>query len=183
MSKYKVGDKFIINIKEVLESEKGTLYRANYNTLAFDDYGLDGLQKYDALQERLELREELKKAEYNKGLDDAWELLRKLLKMDVSDIYEVYGKHEYIGDIVDTFSPQEALAKLKAYEEAKIEVGDVVETTDLVDTFKSIVLDDDGLDCYIVMNENGSVKATRKTDCKKTGKHINLGSILEQIGE
>lgn len=180
MSKYNVGDKFIINIKEVLESERGTLYRANYNTLAFDDYGLDGLQKYDALQERLELREELKKAEYNKGLDDAWEWLRKLLKMDVSDIYEVYGKHEYIGDIVDTFSPQEALAKLKAYEDSKIEVGDIVliygeeaVVTRVVDEHANILFGDG-------VTNNMPVK---ELVGDKTGKHIEIKSILEQIGE
>ena len=47
MSKYKVGDKFVIEIKEVLENEteRGTLYRTAFSTLVFDDYGLDHLTK------------------------------------------------------------------------------------------------------------------------------------------
>lgn len=43
MSKYKAGDKFILEIREVIESERGTLYRSNFSTLVFDDYGLDNL--------------------------------------------------------------------------------------------------------------------------------------------
>lgn len=45
MSKYKVGDKFVCEIKEVIKCERGTLYRSNFSTLVFDDYGLDHLPK------------------------------------------------------------------------------------------------------------------------------------------
>lgn len=62
MSKYKVGDKFVFEIQEVLETEtgRGTLYRTSFNTLVFDDYGLDHLTKLsDKDIERLqELKEE-----------------------------------------------------------------------------------------------------------------------------
>ena len=45
MSKYKVGDKFVCEIKEVIKCERGTLYRSNFSTLVFDDNGLDNLIK------------------------------------------------------------------------------------------------------------------------------------------
>ena len=178
MSKYKVGDKFIINIKEVLESEKGTLYRANYNTLVFDDYGLDGLHKYDALQERLELIEELKKTEYNKGLNDAFEFFKKIWNSSIPMI-TIFGTDK-ISYLLDNLTTQEALAKLKAYEDSKIEVGDVVK-------------DEDGWE-YVVTNiykdrdscrYNGVTSCGKWTGCyepTKTGKHIDIKSILEQIG-
>lgn len=39
MSKYKVGDEFIVTIKEVMKSENGTLYRSNFITLdSFTDW-------------------------------------------------------------------------------------------------------------------------------------------------
>lgn len=185
MSKHKVGDKFIINIKEVLESEKGTLYRADYNTLTFDDYGPDGLQKHDALQERLELIDELKQAEYNKGLNDAWELARKIADIVLpSERAEIFGyvvNGITVVDILRDFTPQEALAKLKAYEDSKIEVGDVVK-------------DEEGWE-YVVTNiykdrdscrYNGVTSCGKWTGCyepTKTGKHIDIKSILKQIGE
>ena len=78
MSKYSVGDKFTVEIKEVIESEKGTLYRSNFSTLVFDDYGLNSLPKYDELAERLELIDELKQDEYNRGLSEGWELAKRI---------------------------------------------------------------------------------------------------------
>ena len=189
MSKYKVGDKFIINIKEVLESEKGTLYRANYNTLAFDDYGLDGLQKYDALQERLELIDELKQSEYNKGMNDgrneAWELAQKLEfdeidgGMSIDECGKIFECSVY--DVFKYYTPQEALAKLKAYEEQRnIEVGDIVliygeeaVVTRVVDEHANILFGDG-------VTNNMPVK---ELVGDKTGKHIEIKSFLKQIGE
>lgn len=182
MSKHKAGDKFIINIKEVLESEKGTLYRADYSTLTFDDYGLDGLQKHDALQERLELIDELKKAEYNKGLNDAWKLARKIADIVLpSERAEIFGyvvNEITVVDILRDFTPQEALAKLKAYEDNKIEVGDVVTYSGE----KCLVLDLKG-DKVVVLTGDCCVLEWHKCDVEKTDKHINLDGILEQIGE
>lgn len=63
MSKYKKGQKFIIEIKEVIESNKGTLYRTNFSTLVFDDYGLDSLEQ---IKPKFEVGEEVKiKCEYD----------------------------------------------------------------------------------------------------------------------
>ena len=62
MSKYKVGDKFVCEIKEVIECERGTLYRSNFSTLVFDDYGLDNLIKLpDDIITKLKEREDDKK--------------------------------------------------------------------------------------------------------------------------
>lgn len=50
MSKYNKGDKFVIEIDEVFNNgsfgEKGMLYKVKgFNTLVFDEYGLDKLTK------------------------------------------------------------------------------------------------------------------------------------------
>ena len=192
MSKYKVGDKFIINIKEVLESEKGTLYRANYNTLVFDDYGLDGLQKYDALQDRLELIEELKKAEYNKGLTDAWELAKKILygiDKQIMEIFDVKVEPRFFDltdkrEIINNHTPQGAKAKIEEWRELKqIEVGDVVEITHYDEKFKGLVLDILDEISFVLLTENGTVESYVDERVKKTGKHIDIKNIFEQIGE
>ncbi len=173
------------------------MYRADFNTLTFDDYGLDGLQKHDALQERLELIDELKQAEYNKGLNDAWELVRKINNMQFKEFIKVFERTGYDGrevkmNLIDELTPQEALAKLKAYEEAqKIEVGDVVtnenheveilvtEIDDYERTFNGIkVTPTDELG-----NLGGVYTVMLMCKFKKTGKHIDIKSILEQIGD
>lgn len=49
MSKYKVGDKFEIEIAQVIESVGGnTLYRIKgFNALIFDDHGLNKLRELE----------------------------------------------------------------------------------------------------------------------------------------
>ena len=128
--------------------------------------------------------------EYNKGLEDAWELAKDVFKMTLRNRDDVFGYEGFI-DILMFFTPQEALAKLKAYEEVqKIEVGDVV--------FCSLVAEDDNdtenkdnygvvtgiyRDHYEILMKNGDTTGFKKENCKKTGKHLDLASILEQIGE
>lgn len=126
---------------------------------------------------------------YNKGLEDAWEFVRKTITavnpQEAYKLLDFFGVANY-RDIYKEYTPQEALAKFEAYEKekAEIKVGDVVETTDLIDVFNGVVLDfKDSLDDeVVVLNENGCVDVWKIEDCKKTGKHIDIQSVLEQIG-
>lgn len=116
MSKYKVGDKFIIEIKEVMDSDNGTLYRSNFSTLVFDDYGLD----------KLEQLEEIKAHQPD---------------------------------------PQQ------------IEIGDVV----YADGVQAVVIDITFGETYYIYNENGCIEEHLFKDLKKTGRHIDIDHLLEQI--
>lgn len=63
---------------------------------------------------------------YEEGLQDAWELAKKIDLFDTEERTKIFGyiTSEYIKE---HYTVQEALAKLKAYEEEKeIKVGDVV---------------------------------------------------------
>ena len=127
--------------------------------------------------------EELSRSElYNKGLNDAWELAQKI------NVYSEDGglrmdELKKIFDETDTckimcLSYEEALAKLKAYEEqSKIEVGDVVE----IDC-KALVIDMLDEEVCAVLTEVGCNETWALSSCKKTGKHIDIQSVLEQIG-
>lgn len=105
---------------------------------------------------------------YNKGLNDAWELAKEMIAN--LDGYE----------ILSSYTPQEAIAKLKAYEEAQdeIKVGDVVTYSGE----KCLVLDLKG-DKVVVLTGDCCVLEWHKCDVEKTGKHIELDGLLEQIGE
>ena len=136
MSKYEVNDKFIIEIAEVCttdrrkSTEEGhTLYRVKgFNSLVFDDNGLDKLQKCET---------ELSWDEcYNKGLNDAWELVQRLCNIPPKEIELIFcvdnliwDEREFIEFIVKRHTPQEALAKLEAYEieQTEIKEGDIFE--------------------------------------------------------
>lgn len=133
---------------------------------------------------------------YEQGLNDAWELVKKIVLkaekggLNYNDFKNIFGVGDYVS-VLENLTPQEAIAKLKAYEEAqKIEVGDVV--------FCSLVAEDDNdtenkdnygvvtgiyRDHYEILMKNGDTTGFKKENCKKTGKHLDLASILEQIGE
>ena len=125
---------------------------------------------------------------YQRGLEDAWEAAKKLFSsMADSDIEKAFPIEWNNGGFkaLMNLQPQEAIAKLKAYEDKQkdsIEVGDEVEW--------------DG-DCFIVtkifqphnmkeqcdgIDDDGSVyHDILMEDLKKTGKHYDIASILEAM--
>ena len=114
------------------------------------------------------------------GRNDAWEFMKKLWDMKLIGRDEVFG-YSAIGEILDHYTPQEAIAKLKAYEEAQneIKVGDVV----YHDTYGNGVMTREDEDYYNVLLENGDAMCIEKESVTKTGKHLEIKAILEQIGE
>ncbi len=185
MSKYHLGDKFIVEVKEVLESNNGTLYRSNFSTLVFDDYGLDKLQKYDEIDHRGGLIDELKQAEYNKGLEDAWELAKKIYDMKCDNIEEILGVRGGFYGVIDGLSCEEALAKIEAYErEKEIKVGDEVKH-DIVERADMFVVTSISKGMIRGVDKNGVTHSFTFPNqyIKKTGKHIDIEGLLRQIGE
>lgn len=191
MSKYHIRDKFVIEIDEVFENNaddfihEKELYRIKgFNSLVFDDNGLDKLQKYETYKPS-EL-EEFKKEAYNKGLEDAIELARKLYEMPIHRLEQIFDGHIHMTDVLDNYDYIEILAKLKAYEKVKeIKVGDEISV--LGNEIKGYVIDEskEYEDCYVVLITNYKDLRTaiyNKTVIEKTGKHIDISSILEQIG-
>lgn len=120
----------------------------------------------------------------NDGRNEAWELAQKINcyvdegGISQAELVEIFDS----GDTckIMCLSYEEAFAKLKAYEDSKIEVGDVVvafnETLIVVTSLEGNMIY--GIDAQ------GLVSARLLFgDVKKTGKHIDIKSILEQIGE
>jgi hypothetical protein len=122
---------------------------------------------------------------YNKGLNDAWELASKLVqnKMNIlgDELGKIFDGHMFLEDIFDNFTPKEALAKLKAYEEAqkKVEIGDVVNH---IEYGNGVVTREEG-DFYHVVCAIGDVICFEKKRVTKTVKHIDISDLLKQIGE
>lgn len=174
MSKYKKGDKFVIVISEVMESNNGTLYRSNFSTLVFDDYGLDHLpQLVDGVNE----------ACYNKGLEDAWEAAKKILydeELNSGELIELFNRLSLHGIVVD-YTPQEVIAKIKEWEDSKeLKRGDEVTHKDVT----GVVISDDIE--YKVLWNNGEVGHSTKQCCPyvKTGRNFadRLDALLQEIG-
>ena len=120
---------------------------------------------------------------YEEGLRDAWNLARKIFITKLSTLQKVFCSSDE-GKIIMNFEPQEAIAKLKAYEEEKeIKVGDVLENV------KS-----EGVNVIVTSLQRGnmfngidkygrSFSGRHLSHFKKTGKHIEITSILAEIGK
>lgn len=122
---------------------------------------------------------------YNKGLEDGrnevWEWLKKFGKMRANEAKRLYGYNGELWEIFDNFTPQEVLLKLEEYEKEQneIKVGDVIE----YDGIQAIVMDIDAVDNVALFTENACIESwLPQCTCKKTGKHIDISSILQQIG-
>ena len=113
---------------------------------------------------------------YEQGLQDAWELATNYEKMSMAERKRIFGV-DTIWEILNIFTPQEALAKLKGYEEVRVKVGDVVETEDC----KGVVIDQYADDRFYIFTENGCVEDWCYAEFAKTGKYIDIESLLEQI--
>lgn len=123
---------------------------------------------------------------YNKGLEDGrnevWEWLKKFGKMRANEAKRLYGYNGELWEIFDNFTPQEVLLKLEEYEKEQneIKVGDVIE----YDGIQAIVMDIDAVDNVALFTENACIESwLPQCTCKKTGKHIDVSSILQQIKE
>lgn len=182
MSKYHKGDKFIVDIKEVIESDNGRLYRSDFKTLTFDDNGLDKLQKHNKPTISEDTLEMERMKALNEGRNDAWELARKICDYAYEGKTQTIFGCSRLGSVMSNLTPQEALAKLEAYEKEQneIKVGDVVERINFTELF---VVSGFNEEIYTLINANGKCVCANVNQIKKTGKHIDIQSILEQIKE
>lgn len=115
---------------------------------------------------------------YRKGKKDAWELANKIYTMSDKEFDDVFG-YVHKEDIFCYLNYDEALEKMKAYEEAQIEVGDIVDVYGDIGVVSSLGTDKDR---YHVLFNDGITNIYGKTiPIKKTGKHIDIQSILKQI--
>lgn len=131
---------------------------------------------------------------YQRGLEDAWECARKLFSsMADSDIEKAFPIEWNNGgfNALMNLQPQEAIAKLKAYEEKQkadncIEIGDEVKWNGdkYIVTYRNIDINTGVIKDYDLMMWNGSVvNHVKKCSFVKTGNHYDIASILKEMKE
>ena len=145
-------------------------------------------------------REKAIEEAYQKGLNDARECAQKIWHMIFPVRVKIFGT-DNLGDIFDSYSPSEAVAKIEEYEEKKeaedeemyrdFEVGDVVEHSASGNTFRAIVTcisrDELGTTDISLMYSDGSIAKQHVGDTpwRKTGKRVDayLKAALEQVDQ
>ena len=189
------GNAFVMNFyKDQLEELTADYINEHFGSLQDDAYhrGLaEGKKAFDLLDAERD-------AEYQRGLDDAWEAARKVGHCKLWDDYtKDTGKPSVCAvAVLDHYTAYEAIAKLKAYEaiaklkayeekqkaDDEIKVGDEVEwegvnfTVLRVFTPKGCYEQCDGFDC----DGNGYTNILTK-DVTKTNRHFDISSILKEM--
>lgn len=180
MSKYNVGDKFTIEIKELINGSNDKMfYKSDCCSIIFGEEQLDKLQKYNGSTISEDTLEMVRMKALNEGRNEVWELARKIYEMKSKEFDEVFRDVHYV-DVFYHFTPQEALAKLEAYEKEQneIKVGDIVYNDDTMEEGVVTHIDNDEV---FMLYDDGSCGNTYG-NLTKTGKHIDIQSVLKQIG-
>ena len=176
--KYKVGDKVLMEM--VVDEIRNNDYAPIWVSLEREDT-TDGMWLKEEQIDKYAYKGASKT--YEDGLADAWRLARKICG-DGEDTIDgcTLGNIFEFGNtchIMNNNTYQEALAKIEAYEESKaIKVGDVVERISLTGTYIVTRVTDDHAS---IMDGYGFMEETYLDRLKKTGRHIDITSILEQI--
>ena len=123
-------------------------------------------------------------SEYQRGLDDAWECAKKLFStMAESDIEKAFPFEWNNGgfNALMNLQPQEAIERLKSYEDDKIKRGDIVNIKGCSnDDSPGVVTKVWKDNCYIMWGD-GSGGAWCKDSVVKTGKYIDIDKFFEEI--
>lgn len=135
-----------------------------------------------------ELVADASNAEYQRGLNDAWEAARKIIRMPEGNILDLfpdcYASVCTAVQAILKYDTSEAIAKLKAYEEKqkaddKIEVGD--EVTHKSSPEKCGIVTKELENVYYIMWADGSCGVWNKENIVKTGRHFDIEKILEDM--
>lgn len=114
--------------------------------------------------------------------EEAWELAKKLFsEFSESQLNEIFGEWWNFSKLME-LSPQEAKAKLEEWENKQIQVGDVCKMMEC----SCVVTQVDEIDNqYVVIWDDGNtdkIPFDAPLKLTKTGKHIDIQAVLDQIG-
>ena len=211
MSKYKVGDKVVMEITDKISVMGEPWYVLSEATSIFETYldkAAEPLENYTEpleakirrqvaeitrlIAENKELKEDFEKSKRVNlnmgrvaGQNEAWELARKIFGMEIKDIEDIFIKEDAwnLGTVLNNYTYSEAAAKVVEWEKAKdeIKVGDVLE--DMASSkVKCVVTNIYPSNMAYLVFSDGSAGIHELENMKKTGRHIDIDSFLKQIG-
>lgn len=166
--KYKVGDKFVI---EITHSSESGLY-APYCTTAGGFVSETYLDKLPMLVNGVE------QYSYNKGLEEGWELLKKMYNMDADDFADVFDTLCY-EEVLNEYTPQEAKDNIAHWEESnELKAGDIVVSKHTGMTALATRVTEN---IIYVIYPDGSCGDARKESFEKASGHLPIKELLDEI--
>ena len=119
-------------------------------------------------------------------MDVAWNVARKLINLSDKDRENIFGYSD-VSRIIKNYSANKVEFKIWKYEEElkeeEIEVGDIVTVCD--GDIKFVCTKDntngDYSQCHLMANDGSVWEDCNKSDCKKTGKRVNISDLLDEF--
>lgn len=186
--------KYIIEIKpEYEDTTRGIMVLgARDSNLYMDALAVEDMEELnsDYINEHFG---DLQDTAYQRGLDDAWEAARKIIRMPEGNILDLfpdcYASVCTAVQAILKYDTSEAVAKLKAYEEKQkanncIEIGDEVKWNGdkCIVTYRNMDINTGVVQDYDLMMWDGSVADHVKKCCfAKTGNRYDISSILKEM--
>lgn len=171
-----------------------TAYRDGYEQGRIDWFDKGRESGYKDWNAHHEVIEEVKQAEFRKGMELAWTLARTIECMSLKQIKETFDTMDF-DYIFRRFSVEEAVEKIGLFEriealpeEDRVIIGDEMCYKDNKQRsflISSITFDEDTDDIWLDgIGRNGLViKHCNLKYVEKTGKHFDLYKILSEIGK
>lgn len=175
-------------MKYIIESNDVIGYTPKYAMLFGDGYMIQPLEDLEELNSDY-INEHfgwLQDDAYQRGLDEAWEATKKISLMSPDEIEKVFPGAAKYNRYNLGYSGVEVIAKLKAYEEQKavgeINVGDEVKwNSDLIVVTR--LYKDGGFDWCDGISKDGRAFHVLEENVSKTGRHLDISKILEEMKE
>ena len=185
MEKYKVGDKFVIEIEGIYENVLSNTFEVDiskqlYRIKGFESLVVDknGLDRLENVKNSLPIPYS---EAYKKGMNDAWDIARELCNTGYNDCTNIFGD-ESVEYVIKNLTPLEIKEKIESLKK-EIKVGDVVTVGGGDITFICTKDNSNGdyTKCHLVAGDGSVYEDCDKFECQKTGKSIDIGEILKEI--
>lgn len=193
--KYKVGDRFVIEISSLPMSNDGAYYLTSGKTF-YPECVLDNLPQFPNDEDSNDLSmltQEEKAAIEDRNLNYVWNLVNEIINTDwtfasARDCFgiDINGKTGFqITREIFSGNPKEVKEKFEKWKKEKeeIKVGDIV-TVDGGDLTFICTKDNESGDytkCHLLASDGSVWEEREKSGLKKTGKSIDISGILKEI--
>lgn len=186
MSRYNIGDTIIIDGKEGTVIDEGTMMECNLpcQTYQIRFENNPGLPDYSAWYRasELPLKENHDSEDYQKGLTDAWNLIKRLFSESYArdDLEAIFGVSS-VNSVIRTYTVEETMQKIKEYEQKQIHVNDIVRFMIPDGERNGIVTRINAHNIVTVISHDGSSYTGSGDKFTKTGRQIDISSVLEEL--
>lgn len=186
MSRYNIGDTIIIDGKEGTVINEGMrtddlLHQSYLIRFKNDNPDLPDYSVWYRAGE-LPLKENHDSEDYHKGMTDAWNFIIRLYSDSYTrdDLEAIFGVF-YIDSIMKKYTVEEAMQKIKEYEQKQIHVNDIVRFMTPDGERNGIVTRINAHNIVTVISHDGNSYTESGDKFTKTGRQIDISSVLEEL--